>query len=286
MKNIFILLLLSICIVIISSCDEDCEDITNPECPNFDPCYGVVDVPIGTIEVGNTLYVGPNQPDILFQGDTVLYGGVYFKTNISNAIRYEWKVGTDSRTWDTKEFQLNFSDDDSTILRYNPIEVRLIVEYETSDCFPENDGIDTVYKTIHFRAYWENKIEGTWEGHLDDDTENPYRMTLDIKKSFQGIPPGDVLYIYNQYGLNSGCFHWYSDYPQFIGYRNLIDNDQGTDWIWETCGGPYYRWNRALNIAVNTTDDTIVMTWDEWKYKDDGDCCESFPHIFRGSRVD
>lgn len=285
MKNTFILLLLSICVIIISSCDEDCEDITNPECPNFDPCYGVIDVPQATIEVGNALSLWPSEPDVLFQGDTLLYGGVYFKTNIANAIRYEWKVGTDNRTWDTKEFQLNFSDDDSTILRYNPIEVRLIVEYETSDCFPENNGIDTVYKTIHFRAYWENQIEGTWEGYLDDNTNNIYQMTLDIKPSFF-TSRDDVLYIYNQYNEGTDCFHFYSNYPQFIGYRNLLDNDHGHAYNWETCGGPYRRWNKALNIMVNTTDNSVVMTWDEWKRKDNGDCCESFPHVFRGSRVD
>jgi hypothetical protein len=215
-----------------------------------------------------------------------LYGGVYFKANIDNAIRYEWKVGTDNRTWNTKEFQLNFSDDDSTILRYNPIEVRLIVEYETSDCFPENDGIDTVYKTIHFRAYWENQIEGVWEGHLDDNTNHSYQMILDIKKSLSIASNSDNLFIYNQYGLNSGCFHYYSSGFGYLGCRNLINSDHGHAYNWETCGGPYRRWNRALNIAVNTTDDTIVMTWDEWKRKDDGDCCESFPHVFRGSRVD
>lgn len=287
MKNTFILLLLCICVVIISSCDEDCEDITNPECPNFDPCYSIEDIPQATIEVGHSLHTGPNEPNVRYQGDTVLYGGVYFKTNIENAIRYEWTVGTDSRTWDTKEFKLNFPDTDSLILRNNPILIRLIVEYETNPCFPENDGIDTVYKTLHFRAYWESQIKGVWEGYRDDNTNHIYEMILNIKPSLHGIPPGDVLYIYNQYGLNSDCFHWYSSFPRFLAYRNLSDNSQqGVAYNWETCGGPYYRWNRKLHITVNTTGDTMVMTWNEWKYKDNGDCCDTIPHIFRGRRVD
>jgi hypothetical protein len=287
MRNLFLVFLLGVGLISMSSCDEDCTDETNIECPNYDPCYGVEDIPQATIEVGRRQFTGPNSPDIRYSGDTILYGGVYFKTNISNAIRYEWTVGTDNRSWNTKEFKLNFPDTDSLTLRNNPIQVRLIVEYETNACFPENDGIDTVYKTIHFRAYWENQIEGTWEGYLDDNTNHSYQMILDIKPSFQGTPPGDVLYIYNQYGLNSGCFHWYSDFPYALSYRNLYDNfQQGYAYNWETCGGPYYRWNRELDITVNTTDDTMVMTWKEWKYKDDGDCCESIPHIFRGSRVD
>jgi hypothetical protein len=292
MKNIFIIFLLGIIGIGVAGCDEDCEDITNPECPNFDPCYGVEDVPQATIEVGRTLFTGPNSPDIRYSGDTILYGGVYFKTNISNAIRYEWTVGTDNRTWNTKEFELNFPDTDSLTLRNNPIQVRLIVEYETNACFPENNGIDTVYKTIHFRAYWENKIEGTWEGYRDNLVDNVYQLEIRIDRTIDPQLPfphplDDVLFIDNQYGLNTGCFHWYSSFPNFLSYRNLYDNfQQGYAYNWETCGGPYYRWNRELDITVNTTDDTMVMTWKEWKYKDDGDCCESIPHIFRGSRVD
>jgi hypothetical protein len=288
MRNLWIICVLGIVGIGISSCDEDCTDETNIDCPNYDPCYGV-EKQLAIIELGTTINDGATLPPIRFEGDTVIYGGVYFKTNIEDAISYKWTVGTDNRTWDKQEFSLVFNDDDSMTLRNNPILVTLIVERQANSCFPNDDGIDTLSKYLHFRSNWESKVWGIWEGYRDS-LNDIYQLEVRIDRSVQPQMPfphplDDVLFIYNQYNEGSDCYHWYSGYPSFMGYRNLKDFYQGYAWNWETCGGPYYRWNRKFNAEVNTSNDKIVISWEEWKYNDDGSCCTTIPHTFRGHRI-
>lgn len=278
MKNLFFVFLLGMGLIGMSGCGEDCDDPTDPTCPNFDPCFGI-ELSQASIEMGTNI----GSENIRFEGDTVTYGGVYFIAHAENAVSYKWTVGTDNRTWDSKEFSLAFSRNDSLFLRNNPILVTLIVEYETNPCFPNDNGVDTVSKYLHFRSDWESKVWGKWEGYRDNLVDDIYQIEILIDENIQG-PAENALYIYNQYNEGSDCFHWYSNYPN-IGYRNLENISWGQPLNWETCGAPYYRWNMNFRANVNTTDDTIVFTWEEWKYKDAVNCCDTIHHIFRGSRV-
>jgi hypothetical protein len=288
MKNILIISLLALCGLVISSCskDEPCMDETNKDCPNYDPCYGVQPIE-AKIEIGKDNYQGPTSPSIRFEGDTVIHGSyVYLKTNIEDALNYKWTIGTDTRIREEQEFGLGFSFDDSTFLRHNPILITLVIEYASNECFPNQSLGDTLTKHLHFRGEWESAIFGTWEGTLDGDANNPYQLRFDWATN---IPVGSLdsnIYVYNLYGEGEDCFHWSMSRVHILGYRNYIDFDQNRSKNWEDCGAPYYRWTRQFKTVVNTTNETIQIDWMEWKYKDNGDCCDTIPHVFRGHRLD
>jgi hypothetical protein len=286
MKNLWIIFLLGIIGIGVSSCDEDCTDETNIDCPNYDPCYSVQPIE-AKIEMGIDNYQGPTSPSIRFEGDTVIHGSsVYFKTNINDAISYKWSVGSDTRVWEEQEFMLNFPYDDSTFLRNNPILVTLIMEYEPNECFPNQPLVDTLSKYLHFRGMWESAIFGTWEGVLDEEVNSPYQLRFVWATNIQFGGLDSTLFIYNLYGEGEDCFHYSSRSIEPLGYRNYIDFDQNTAINWDICGGPYYRWTRQFKTVVNTLDETIKIQWNEWKYKDNGDCCDTIPHIFTGYRID
>ncbi len=280
-NNINILgLLLIFCISLIAC---DCEDPTNPDCSNYDPCWEL-EQPNIDFEMG-TVYSDPYY-ELKFPSDTVLYGTIYFNANIENAVSYQWKVGTDTRTWNSKEFTLYFNDTDSATLRLAPIMVTLIVERQPNNlCFPDDDGIDTISKYLHFRSDWESTVWGTWEGYRDSLTNDIYQLKI---ANIADSPHSNSrsTFIFNQYGEGEDCHHEYTSYS-LRGYRALYNKTQGEATNWETCGGPYRRWNRKFAVNVNPKENTIVITWEEWHYGDYnyGDCCVTIPHIFKGHRV-
>lgn len=279
------IVLFALCLVMASACDN-CEDPTNPECENYDPCWGMEE-PIVDFEMGE-IYGISGGDDILFPSDTVGYGTIYFNaigTGLEDVISYQWKVGTDTRTWNESSFSLVFSRNDSSTLRNNPVLVTLVTTRRVSPCFPKDDGKDTISRYLHFRAWWEYAFWGTWEGYLDNMTNNIYQLKIGATKR-SDLNFYDDVFIYNQYGIGTDCFHIYRG-SSYTGYRNFRNGSQGTEENWAECGSPYRRWNREFKVAVNTADDTVVITWEEWHYKDNGSgaCCEVKNHIFRGKRV-
>ena len=266
----------------ISSC-RDCEDPTNPECSNYDPCWDWIEP---SFEMG-TAYINRSEV-VKFQGDTALYGNVYFEANIENAISYEWTIGTDTRTWDTKEFSLYFKYGDSLILRNQPILIQLIIHRRPNlICRPNDDGIDTISRYLHFRSNWEAAIWGKWEGYRDNLTNDIYRIKIKRDSSTM-YPYGGTKadYIYNLYNEGEDCYHTFEN--SRLAYRYLTTNEHGRGWNAEECGSPYddsHVWTRKFNILINTTENTISMSWLEVGRDSEGDCCYETPHTFYGHRI-
>jgi hypothetical protein len=277
MKNIFLLNFLAVVILISSSCDN-CEDPTNPECDNYDPCIGM-ELQKADFAIGKRYSDGI---ELFFESDTVLYGFVYFKSNIEDAVSYKWTVGTDARTWDTKDIALNFKQDDSLTLRNSPVPVTLVVERMPNNygCFPGDDGIDTVTKFVHFRSDWEAAFWGKWVGSRDTDTNNEYQ--LDIKRLPTTSIGISADYIYNMYGEGEDCFHKMGE-DLYQSYREAYTDSQGRALNWETCGRSYYSWTRKLRIFVDTQTETIFMTWEEWTSDSNGVILLN-RHTFKGRR--
>mgnify|MGYP000457001283 CR=1 FL=1 len=282
-KNIFSLstVLLVLCLVGFSSCDDECFDERDPLCENYDPCWDWVEP---NFQMGNT---GFYYDDVKEASDTVLFGVVYFEAKVADALEYTWKIGTDSRTWNTSQFTLNFRKSQNAHLRDSPILVTLIVKRAlNTKCVSDDDGIDTLSRHLHFRYDVEAAFWGDWEGYIDDETDNIYQLR--VEQYFENGSSFPNMKIYNQYGEGEDCYHEYSS-TGFDGfYRHIHARSQGTAENWEECGGsPYRRWNRGFTAEVNTTENSIVIKWFEWYYKDagTGECCEQIPHTFRGRLI-
>ena len=275
MKNILVLSFLAVMLIVSSSC-ENCEDPSDPLCDNYDPCFEVEPTQSDfTISLG---YTSPGF-EIFFESDTVLYGSIYFKSNVEDAISYKWTVGTDTRTWDTPDLSLLFDDDDSSSLRNNPVSVTLVVERQPNDCFLDDDDIDTITKVVHFRSEWEAAFLGNWVGSRDTAPNDSYQLRIS-RESINAFQYED--YIYNMYGEGTDCYHRMEN-NMLRSYREAYNNSQGRPENWETCGRSYYSWTRKLRIYVNTEEDTILMTWEEW-HSDNDDVELLATHTFKGRR--
>jgi hypothetical protein len=200
---------------------ERCDDPSNPDCHNYDPCYGVVgDASFRMMETALTtgfLCGGTDLDRIEVEVDTVNPGHVTFRAN-HEASSYEWRVGSDARRWTTREFELLFDSDVSGL----DIPVTLVSKWTgkgTLACTGQTRVFDTQTKTIHI-----NTIEpepgltqeyadalsymfGKWQGYNEDDPDTPIEINIifDLAFQFTGLFPEcvnrnfSVFYVYRRH---------------------------------------------------------------------------------------
>lgn len=178
MKNFAFILLIGFAMLL--SCCKPCEDPTNPECKNYDPCYRLSPVS-AEFEMFESIY---NIPDFNFYHDAKVVTGTHLSINPlklialdSSELDHQWIIGTDPRIREGANEVVNF------VGYVGPLTITHIVSGEPNrGCFPDDDGIDTVTKTIEILPYVTNAlfledgdlpIYGTFRGyhtHLPNKT--------------------------------------------------------------------------------------------------------------------
>jgi hypothetical protein len=251
----------------LAGCDEDCTDETNIDCPNYDPCYNAMETS-ASFRFGYTVGIQAGGINHTFYTDTFLPGQrIGFFADEQEAEYYEWKIGVDDRTWDTPYFSLYFDDDDSLTLYNAPIEVRLIThKTPRTDCYPNDDGIDTSYRYIHFLRPT-NVFLGTWRGSLSENPNEVYEIKLYIDSSL-ALQPGqnynyDALYIDNLYNEQMPCNIRHMMYDGFKGkHRTDYSSEVDIENLINCSGGGYTGWRTySMIIEVNTQNNTIYLEW-------------------------
>jgi hypothetical protein len=127
------------------SCHDEpkCTDVTNPSCPNYDPCYGVSPVSasfkiLETIELNRGFWKD-------YETDTVIGGYVKFVADLDGA-EYKWTIGAE--TYQTKSVTLWFAN----VADRTTIPITLIVKKQPdTKCNPNDDGADTLTKRMYIR---------------------------------------------------------------------------------------------------------------------------------------
>ncbi len=173
--------------------EEDCDNPANPHCPNYDPCFGKSEtnaefVILDSIVCGlDFKYLWQS-----FQIDTSYPKDIWFRALHKNDT-YEWKIGSDPRTFTEKEFALYIDVPGN-------IQVRLITTKKiiNQNCFPNDDGRDTFYTNLYIAPFTQiAPIYGRFLGH---DQHNPSLEYIVEIKSPQTAG------VYNGvYGLPEGC---------------------------------------------------------------------------------
>jgi hypothetical protein len=154
MKNIFIIFLLGIIGIGVSSCDEDCTDETNIDCPNYDPCWRETPVSAEfTIMQG----LGYNEQRRYFEGDTFRTGFVRLQA-LQNLDSYEWHIGSDNRVFSEKTIELNYSPNTGWI------DVMLIGKKKHKTGCLLDDGIDTIQKSFYLVPRDSILLKGKYRG--------------------------------------------------------------------------------------------------------------------------
>ena len=162
----FLILSLTLLCMLGSCCKEQCHAPQNPECGNYDPCWGKKPVTADFIFGG----LAPiNYPDYTICPDTIFMSGgedrrgldygvvMKFQALEPNA-KYTWKLGAE--TINEKEFERWFIKSGLP----GVYQATLIVE-KTPDaaCFPLDDGKDTITKKFTLMPHYQLPIMGKYK---------------------------------------------------------------------------------------------------------------------------
>ncbi|MFN0214170.1 MAG: hypothetical protein ACKVT2_07930 [Saprospiraceae bacterium] len=198
MKNTFLLASFCVSLLISSlSChkckEEYCDNPYDPNCANYDPCLGKEQTDAEFV-ILDTIVCGDDLKNLWqsFEVDTCHPRDVWFRA-LHNNDTYEWKIGSDPRIFTEKEFSLYID-------VFGDIPIRLITTKKNifNNCFPDDVGRDTFYRTLHIANY--NLIAPIYGKYLGYDEQNPLlEYTIEIKSpQSAGVYSG-------VYGLPEGC---------------------------------------------------------------------------------
>jgi|GEM_PF-1994094 hypothetical protein len=240
--------------------EQACCDPTNPDCPNYDPCYGVEE-PSAEFLIKDFLYnpVEMNSTHIpeqeIFKGATLVFESSEEESEVSHT----WYIGADE--FYESSVEVDFTD----VPRPATITVSHIIEYPIdSICFPMSSGRDSVARTFHLIDYLDelNTI-GRYRGVLNQETDS-FDVQL-LALTYQENEPA-------QWG--DSYFH------HFINLHNNGDTAQqftlgSTNSL---CFFSYQFEPTSGSVEIDPETKEFVMTY-EWA-GDEGE------HIFRGRVID
>lgn len=189
--KIFILLFGFVGLLILQGCKEECPctDPTNPNCDNYDPCWDEKPV-TADFEMSQQPrfgsyadYVGDWHPELKFFRHMIGFKPVNYLSG-DTSVKYTWLLG--SEEIHDYSFEREFEDTKQTGEKNIPI--TLIVEKEPNlDCFPLDDGKDTVVKYIQlvesgceFLTYGDFKV--LFVGDTDSTIVSIREWELDFNK--------------------------------------------------------------------------------------------------------
>jgi hypothetical protein len=178
------ILLFSGLMVLYNGCKDDecpCDDPTNPVCENYDLNFRK---PTADFTMRQSLkpFGWADKPENIAEFcDTIVASnsGVLFTAKEENAIRYEWTIGEDNRTFSTREVALRFDyylQNPNNI--WNPIPVKLKVVKVPDN--PHNPA-DSVYTSERFLVFADEFLwNGTFEGYFDHEPNKKRVISYDF----------------------------------------------------------------------------------------------------------
>ncbi len=178
-----------LCVALITGCNrckEECDDPTNPECPNYcppvDPCEGINEVSADFIIEER---VENDDGTMIYRATS---GGVLVNSEIhlmalQNGLSYQWNIGADVIL--NQDHYFYFPEE----FAGQTIPIQLIVEGPIdSICNPTDNGMDTITKYITVYNWCDNPIYGTYKVAWDSAPQDSFilKVICDVE-SFNGI---------------------------------------------------------------------------------------------------
>ncbi|MEZ4775013.1 MAG: hypothetical protein R3D00_17650 [Bacteroidia bacterium] len=147
-----------------------CDDPTNPECPNYNPC--MEEVPLNADFVMEESF----SSDIALPlQDTMYKLSQLLLTAVQEMESYEWIIGTDTNHRKTPSVVIEFG------YPYGPIPITLIGKRKSSACFPGDDGIDTVTKTVYVVDLFDLPLWGKYRGQTTSRVVDSFTVELAVE---------------------------------------------------------------------------------------------------------
>jgi hypothetical protein len=154
-------------------CKDDCLDPTNPDCENYDPCYGKT-LPSAKfiMEEGGMREWQNGQQVEIFYPDSVFQGfGIRFRSELTDKDKYnhKWYIGNLYYEDVSQTPTISFGNTP----RPQNITISHVIEYTPDlQCFPDDDGKDSVAQTFGLIAdYRELQTYGKFQGQINDTGE-------------------------------------------------------------------------------------------------------------------
>ncbi|MFK7969011.1 MAG: hypothetical protein AB8F95_01530 [Bacteroidia bacterium] len=168
LKSLLGLLVLT---ALLGACKQPCDDPTDMECPNFDPCFGEVWVEPEIVikemlsSKGDTFYHTITDTTVSTSDLTS------FSTNVEYE-SYSWTIGSDPRSFDKKEVRLHF------LGFTGNVPVTFIGKRKAQPCFPDKPLIDTLHKIMTVVPYNASSIVGRYFGHVEGSPEDTFTVSV------------------------------------------------------------------------------------------------------------
>lgn len=166
--------------------DKQCNDWTNPECPNYiqpiDPCINTHPV---TADFIISQWAGPGANNMYVETQYHLLAESLVKlTAIEDGASYKWIIGED--TIYSREYEFTFSNN----FQGQIIPLTLIV-FKSPDhnCWPEDDGIDTLVRIVHIRPTCTLSLLGLYHGSWEESPQDSFYISFRATDS--DIWPGE-----------------------------------------------------------------------------------------------
>ena len=196
----------------LNGCKDDCEDASNPDCCNYNPCYG---------EESTSAYfiIEESLRDYWIEGDTV--SGIGNKSSVrftamQDADSFIWTLG--SQTIREKSFTRNSFPSDRRI----PVSLVTIRNHPNISCFPNDDGRDTFRRVMYTwpsESYYDEgekkyvvdnpmPIQGRYLGYFDSEPNNQIEITLkDSVYRCTKVNPDNSYIGFNSRNIPKGYFN-------------------------------------------------------------------------------
>ena len=244
-QNLIILLAL----VVFTQCckpeDEDCFDPGDPECVNYDPCYGKTEVSADFQFLAKYGFGDNVQwiPETKFVGSPVRFSAID-----KEADSYTWYLGLDTITG-TDEVELGVNN-----LEPGSYSASLVLEKEPNLlCFPEDDGRDSLMKFFQVVDFCERLAIGRFRGTVSNFSTD----SIDIEIYFANTSTGEMCVIpsspffVNVLGDNDtliGTSAGYGTYSRFMFSGNGSGDLRGEIIVDETT------WATTFNYQLGNVD--------------------------------
>lgn len=225
------------------SCKKECQDRSNPDCENYDPCYGKQKLTADfDIYEASGFYTEKWTPHAT---DTILPNAAIFMAK-DDDVWYSWQIGAetlDAKSVYRNDFPLN-----------TPVPITLTVRRRNNfNCFANGDSVATKTKSVYvFANPPKLRYFGCFSGyHTDNPTDTftvciKYNDSFDVNSKFSSITG-----LINDGGCLQGKLFLRS--TQEWGYRQLYFFENTI-----TCG--YYPEGTIRADSVNYDDVYINYT--------------------------
>ena len=153
-----------------------------------DPCEGKTPV-TADFDIYMKMYDAISKSNFYYHSDTVLKSNYVIFEAKGDYEYYEWQLGDDPTIYTGDQQLFRFKNP------WGELKMRLIVKNPPDTlCFPDDDGIDTVYKTITVIERDSAAIIGSYIGYHTSDTLDTF--IVDVK--YEGMDRGLVFYNINR----------------------------------------------------------------------------------------